>query len=114
VLNAVIDTYVTEYLSAHPNYAFPPSGDRHPAILALGVQMKGWLMDRLGGPLPYWRAMLDSASAWFPPGCDSREFRIFYTLLEADANIWWQGRGEFEPLTAEYTAWRRRVKAVKT
>jgi hypothetical protein len=111
---AVIDSYVNEYLATHPNFEFPKSGDRHPSVLAIGNQMKGWLMDRLGGPVPYWRAMLESANTWFPPGCESREFRIFCTLIEGEERIWWQGRPEFEPVWDEYAAWKKRVKSIRT
>lgn len=58
--------------------------------------------------------MLASAKAWFPPGCESREFRIFCNFFEAEDNIWWQGRPEFEPVWDEYAAWKKRVKPVKS
>ena len=112
-MNVEIDLLVAEYIATHPEYQFPPSGDRHPAVLALGTRIKRSLMDHLGGPLPYWWAMLESAKAWFPPGCTSREFRIFCSIFEADGNTFWTGRAEFEPLDREYDVWRRQVEAAR-
>jgi hypothetical protein len=111
-MSTEIDLLVGEYLATHPEYEFPPSGDRHSSVLAIGRQMKPWLMDRLGGPLPYWRAMLESAKVWFPQGCQSREFRIFCTLFEADGNTFWNGHLELEALAREYNVWRRDVQGL--
>src|SRR5689334_22662024 len=105
-MNTEIDLLVGEYLSAHPEYAYPSSGDRHPAILALGDQMQSWLMNHFGGPLPYWRTMLESAKVWFPRGCQSREFRIFCALFEADGNTNWSGHLDLEALAREYHVWQ--------
>jgi hypothetical protein len=105
-----IEKHVIAYLTDHPEYQYPASGDRHPSILAAGPQMKPWIMERLGGPLPFWKAMLESAKVWFGPGCDSREFRLFCSFLEAEGNVWWNGLPEFEALSAEYNGWRRGVR----
>ena len=101
-----IDSLVEQYLEGHPNFKYPPSEDRHPAILALGNEIKGWLIERVGGPLPYWQMMLRSAKIWFKPDVKGREFRIFCNLFEAEGNISWSGRPEFELLTQEYKTWR--------
>lgn len=98
---------------SHPGYEYPPSGDRHPSVLAIGTKVKSWIIERLGGPIPYWRAMLESARIWFPPGCESREFRIFRTMFEADGNIGLDALPDYEPLASEYNEWRRSVRLVK-
>jgi hypothetical protein len=106
-----IEVFVKDYLATHPEYEYPESGDRHPAILASGAQMQPWLVERFGGPLPYWKAMFESAKVWFKPGCDSREFRIFCFFFEAEGNICWGGRPEFEALSSEYNTWRRTTRS---
>ena len=107
-----IDRLVAEYLATHPEFEYPPSGDRHPAILAVGSQMKPWMMDHYGGPLPFWRAMLESAKVWFPLGCDSQEFRIFRLFFEGEGNIWREGNLELEAVAREYNVWRKHVRGL--
>lgn len=106
-----IEDLVQQYISSCPSYQFPPSGDRHPAVLALGIGMREWLISRLGGPIPYWQAMLDAARIWFPPGTDSREFRIFCNLFEGAGNVGGDGFPEYDAIAEQYLAWRRSCRA---
>jgi hypothetical protein len=105
-----IDLLVEQYLATHPEFEFPEAG-RHPSILAIG-KLKSWLMDHYGGPLPFWRAMLESAKVWFPLGCDSKEFRIFRTFFEGEGNLFWEGHTKLEALAREYNVWRRHVRGL--
>lgn len=101
-----IDGLVEKYLDAHPDHRFPENGMRHPAVLATVGDIKHWLIKQYGGPLPYWTAILHSARIWFKPGDDSPEFRVFKVLFEAEGNVFWSGRSEFEALGREYNEWR--------
>ena len=103
-----IDLLVTEYLTRHPNFAYPESGDRHPSILAIGEQMQPWLIDVLGGPSGYWVAMLDCAKEWFSSerATPSREFRLFCHFFEAMGNVSGNGSPEHEKLNRVYMEWR--------
>lgn len=103
-----IDGFVKRYLQEHPDFEYPPSGDFHPAILA-SCGMKDWIVSRIGGPLPFWRAMLRAARVWFPPGDTSREFRLFCTFFEIEGCTWWNGIPVYEALEREYVEWRRNV-----
>ena len=102
---AELEDLIQEYLLLHPDYRYPLSGDRHPAILCLG-SMKSWLIARKGGPVSFFRTVLEAAKFWFPPGCGSREFKIFCVLFEGEGNIAWEGRPELEALAMEYNRWR--------
>lgn len=103
-----IDTLIGEYLRQHPALA-SPGGDQHPAVLAIGA-MKPWLMVRLGGPLPYWQAMVQAAKVWFASGEPTREFRIFCNLFEAEGRVFWKGVADFQPLTQDYADWRKHLR----
>src|SRR4051812_35958228 len=83
------DQLIAEYVGSHPEYQYPSSGDRHPAILAQGSGIKTWLIERLGGFPEYLTSLIDAARIWFPPGCNEREFRIFCHLFEGSANVGW-------------------------
>lgn len=107
-----IDGFVQRYLREHPEFEYPPSGDFHPAILA-SCGMKGWIIDQMNGPLPFWRAMLRAARVWFPPGVtsrDSREFRLFCTFFEIEGCTLWNGIPVYEELERDYCAWRKSVR----
>ena len=101
-----IDVLVHKYLQENPSFKYPPSGDKHPSILAMATQIKPWIIDRLGGVEQYWKVMLRSAKLWFTPGSDSREYKIFCTRFEAEGNTFWEGRPEFEKISKEYLEWR--------
>lgn len=105
-----IDGFVQRYLKEHPDFEYPTSGDFHPAILANGT-MKSWIIDRIGGPLPFWRAMLRAARVWFPQGHTSREFRLFCTFFEIEGCTWWNGISVYQELEKEYCAWRKSVRS---
>lgn len=105
-----IDGFVQRYLKEHPDFEYPPSGDFHPAILA-SCGMKNWIVDRIGGPLPFWRTMLRAARVWFPPGDTSREFRLFCTFFQIEGCTWWNGIPVYEELEREYCAWRKSVRS---
>lgn len=105
-----IDGFVQRYLAEHPDFEYPPSGDLHPAILA-SCGMKDWIVSRIGGPLPFWRAMLRAARVWFPPGDTSREFRLFCTFFEIEGCTWWNGISVYEELSRDYMAWRQGVRS---
>lgn len=106
-----IDYLVEEYLATHPEFEYPQSGDTHPAILACGQVMKPWLMDRLGGPLSYWNALLTAAKYWFEPDCDPREFRIFCYFFEAEGCLGYMEGPGYQPLIEDYNAWRMKVRS---
>jgi hypothetical protein len=110
----VIEQLLSEYREAHPEYQFPPSGDRHPAILVFGTQTTGWLIERVGAPSVFLNTLLDAAKIWFPPGCKSREFRIFRTLFEGLANVSWGNFPEYQPITDRYLAWLKSLKEVES
>lgn len=105
-----IDGFVQRYLKEHPDFEYPPSGDFHSAILANGT-MKSWIIDRIGGPLPFWRAMLRAGRVWFPPGDTSREFRLFCTFFEIEGCTWWNGIPIYQELEMEYSAWRKNMRS---
>jgi hypothetical protein len=99
------DQLIAEYVGSHPDYTYPESGDRHPAILAQGTSIKPWLIDRLGGFPKYLTAILDAAKIWFPPGCRDREFRLFCHLFEISANCGWGNFPEMKPYDDRYCTW---------
>lgn len=101
-----IDVLVHKYLREHPDYEYPPSGDRHPNILAMTSQMKPWIMDQLGGAKQYWLIILRSAKLWFMQDRNCREYKIFCARFESEGNTFWNGRTEFEDLSKEYLEWR--------
>lgn len=105
-----IDGLVAGYIEEHPAYRYPRNGMTHPAILAITGEIKPWLMRVLGGPLPYWQAMLDSARIWFKPGDKTEEFRLFRLLFEGEGNSFWNGDPELEALAREYNDWIRGMK----
>lgn len=109
-MSTLIEALVDQYIAACPTYTFPPSGERHPAVLAIGTEMQNWLMAKLGGPSPYWQAMLDSAKVWFPPGTDSREFRIYCNLFEAAGNVGGNGHPDYDAIARQYHEWRKTLK----
>jgi hypothetical protein len=63
-------------------------------------------MDRCGGPLPFYEAILRSGQASFQRGETSEAYRLFRTLFEIEGNTFWNGRPEFEALSLEYNRWR--------
>lgn len=107
-----IDELVEQYIAEHPEYEYPPSGDKHPAILASVGPIKNALMDQEGGPLPYYKKLLEAAKIWFADGQDTREFRLFCKFFEAEGNTWWNGNPELEALAREYNAWRIKVRGL--
>ncbi len=107
--SVTIGRLITEYIANHPEYEYPPSGDRHPAILAFGTNIQGWLIERMGGPT-YLVALIDAAKDWFPPGCKSREFRIFCNLFEGHANVAWGHREDLQWISDRYVTWYREMR----
>lgn len=102
-----IDKLVAEYLASHPDFRHPPSGDSHASILAMTEDIKVWMMEMLGGPLPYWKLMIEAGKRWFTPESNDRLCRVFCVRLEAEANTFWNGRPEYEALLDEYAKWRK-------
>lgn len=107
-----IDKLVNEYLATHPSYEYPRSGDVHSSVLMIGSEIKGWITNRLGGPLAYWTAGLESAKHWFPPGTDSKEYRMFRLHFEATGNASWNGLPEFDALDSDYGQWWRGMQSI--
>ena len=107
-----INMLVTEYLATHPDFVYPDSGDRHPAILSIGGQMQPWLRRVLGGQRGYWLAMFSSAQIWFDhEGAEnSTEFKVFCYCFEAEGNVSGTGTPEYETLARIYQDWRRSRK----
>jgi hypothetical protein len=105
--NTVIDALLARYLADNPGYGVP-SGDRHPAILALSIPVKHWICDQLGIER-YWRHMLSAAEVWFQEPYERRIFRYFCLRFEAEGNIFWQGRPEFVAISGRYTQWRAQM-----
>ena len=103
-----IELLIAEYLSAHPDYKYPETGDRHPSILAIGSQIQPWLVDKLGGRIGYWNAMLTAAETWFSPvDVDTtREHRLFCYFLEAEACIGGT-KSDAYSIQNRYVQWRR-------
>jgi hypothetical protein len=104
------DQLIAEYVGSHPEYKYPESGDRHPAILAHGSDIKPWLIERLGGFPRYLTALIDAARIWFPPGCREREFRIFCVLFEGSSNVGWGNFPEMHPYSDRYVTWMFSVR----
>ena len=104
-----IEPLVTDYLARHPDYELPAAQYRHPAVLALLGDIKGELMDRVGAPLEFWRAVLQLAQRSWQPGHATDAFRLFRTLFEAEGNINGAGRPELEALAREYNIWRKTI-----
>ena len=96
---------ITEYVNSHPDYQYP-SRTRHPAILALGSVLQGWLIDRLGRS-DYLYKLADAARHWFLPDCDRWEFRTFCNMFEGFANVGWGNLPEYRSLSERYVAWKR-------
>ncbi len=99
------DQLIAEYVATHPNYRYPKGGHRHPAILAHGQGIKSWLIERMGGFKNYLTEIIDAAKIWFPPGCCSREFRIFCILFEGSAAVGWGNYPEMRPYDDRYCTW---------
>ena len=104
-----LEPLVTNYLARHPGYKLPDTQYRHPAVLVMLGQMKYDLMDQVGEPLDFWRAVLQLAQRSFQPGHTTDAFRLFRTLFEAEGNIGWEGRPELEALAREYNVWWRTI-----
>ena len=96
---------ISEYVNSHPDYQYP-SRTRHPAILALGSVLQGWLIDRLGRS-DYLYKLADAARHWFLPDCDRWEFRTFCNMFEGFANVGWGNLPEYQSLSDRYVAWKR-------
>lgn len=105
-----IAALVQSYLEEHPGYALP-SGDTHPAVLALSKPVMGWLIERVGGNESYWEALLRSARVWFSDDMDSRACRIFRARFEGEGNIFWQGNPRLEALCRDYDQWRKQTSS---
>lgn len=106
-----IEYLVTQYLRANPSYVYPPSGDTHPSVLAIGTKLQGWLMDALGGVKEYWIVMFAAAQVWFAdlesePHL-AREFNIFCQFFDMPGCLGYEGDSEYKALYAECLAWRR-------
>lgn len=103
-----IEALVVEYIDAHPDFEFPPSGHTHPAVLALTAAIQPWLEDRLGGGERYWERMFGAAQAWWAPASESFEYRYYVARFSFEAAFRF-GTPRMHALMREVTAWRKRL-----
>src|SRR5215831_1809671 len=104
-----IDLLILEYLQAHPDYQFPPKA-RHPAILAMAGPISHWLIQRLGGLVPWLNAVVEAGEAWFTPGYDEFALKMFCYFFEGSASIGWGNRLDCQEVSSRYDRWRRTVR----
>lgn len=102
----IVSALVYEYLAAHPDYQYPAEKHQHPSVLAMATDIKGWMIDKLGGPLPYWRLLLSAAKAWFPEKGETDLGKLFCQRLEIEAATHWDGWTEFDAVMQDYLEWR--------
>jgi hypothetical protein len=116
-MNALIDSY----LAQHPDFKYPERS-RHPAVLALTVDMNAWLVDECGGIGSFWSLMVDSAKSWFDPSEESLELKYFHARLSASCammgqalphvssidDFYWQQGQLLERAWQDYVDWKKR------
>lgn len=103
-----ITDLVNSYLTRNPGFLVGRA-EAHPAILALTHPLKDWLIDRFGNVESYWTAMLIAAKIWFRADKTGREFKIFCTLLDAEANVWWHGNDSLQAVYTDFASWKRAI-----
>lgn len=102
-----LEVLVRNYVTGHPKFNYPASGDTHPVVLATGDTMKAWLVKELGGEIAYWRALLATAMCRFTVPGDCRELRVFRYFFEAAGDLGLDESPGYQALAREYRRWLR-------